>query len=92
MHTFAFPKYCSELKCNSNSASAAFNKWLKPGTEGRCVVHSFRHSLGNRPRAVECPVDIVDAPGGWSVEGVGQQYGTGYSTDVLYKWISKIVL
>ena len=26
---FAFPRYCSELKCNANSASAALNKWLK---------------------------------------------------------------
>ena len=90
--TFAFFKYCSKLKCKSNTASAALNKWLKPRTEGSCVVHSFRHSLRDRLRAVECPVDIIDAFGGWSIEGVGQQYGTGYSTDVLYKWISKIVL
>ena len=26
---FAFPKYTSQLKCNSNLASAALNKWLK---------------------------------------------------------------
>ena len=65
---FAFPKYCSEQKCNSNSASAALNKWLKPRTEGRCVIHSFRHSLRDRLRAVECPADITDAIGGLSVE------------------------
>ena len=63
-HQLAFPKYCSELKCNSNSASAALNKWLKPRTEGRCVVYSFRHSLRDRLRAVECPVNIIDALGG----------------------------
>ena len=91
-HQFAFPKYCSEQKCNSNSASAALNKWLKPRTEGRCVIHSFRHSLRDRLRAVECPADIIDALGGWTTDGVGQQYGTGYSTDIPHKWISKIVL
>ena len=63
-HQFAFPKYCSELKCNSNSASAVLNKWLKPRTEGRYVIHYFRHSLRDRLRAVECPADIIDALGG----------------------------
>ncbi len=91
-HTLAFPKYCSELKCNSNSASAALNKWLKPRTDGKCVIHSFRHSLRDRLRSVECPADIIDALGGWTTEGVGQAYGTGYSTYILHKWISKIVL
>ena len=70
-HTFTLFKYCSKLKCKSNSTSAALNKWVKPRTEGRCVVHSFRHSLRDRLRAVECPVDIIDALGGWSIEGVG---------------------
>ena len=27
---FAFPKYCINAKCNSNSASVALNKRLKP--------------------------------------------------------------
>ena len=87
---FAFPKYCSEQKCNSNSASAALNKWLKPRTEGGCVIHSFRHSLRDRLRAVECPADIIDALGGWSVEGVGQQYGTGHTLQIKSKWMDKI--
>ena len=91
-YTFAFPKYCSEQKCNSNSASAALNKWLKPRTEGRCVIHSFRHSLRDRLRTVECPADIIDALSGWTTDGVGKAYGTGYSTYILHKWISKIVL
>ena len=26
---FLFPRYCNEKECNSNSASAALNKWLK---------------------------------------------------------------
>ena len=89
-YTFAFPKYCSEQKCNSNSASAALNKWLKPRTEGRCVIHSFRHSLRDRLRVVECPADIIDAIGGWTTEGVGQAYGTGHALQIKSKCMEKI--
>ena len=62
----AFPKYFSEDKCNSNSASAALHKWLRPKVPKHCVIHSFRHSLRDRLRAVECPADIIDAIGGWT--------------------------
>jgi len=63
--TFAFPKYCNEQKCNSTSASAALNKWLKPRVPDNCVIHSLRHSMRDRLRAIECPADIIDAIGGW---------------------------
>ena len=88
--TFAFPKYCNEQKCNSNSASAALNKWLKPRVPDNCVIHSFRHSMRDRLRAVECPSDIIDAIGGWSTDGVGQSYGKGYDLNVLGRWMEKI--
>ena len=55
-----------------------------------CVVHSFRHSLRDRLRAVECPSDIVDAIGGWKTSGVGHGYGNGYPLDVLNRWMNKI--
>ena len=29
---FAFSKYCNEVRCNANSASAALNKWLRPSS------------------------------------------------------------
>jgi integrase len=88
---FAFPKYCSKEKCNANSASAALNKWLKPRVPDGCVIHSFRHSLRDRLRHVECPSDIVDAIGGWSTEGVGQGYGKGYGLEIKVRWMQKIV-
>ena len=87
---FAFPKYCRQAKCNSNSASAALNKWLKPRVPIGCVIHSFRHSLRDRLRAVECPADIIDAIGGWTTEGVGHQYGKGHNVEVIYKWLRKM--
>jgi integrase len=80
---FAFPKYTSAKGTNANSASAAINKWLKPRVPEGCVVHSFRHSLRDRLRAVQCPSDMIDQIGGWATAGVGQAYGEGY--DLLSK-------
>jgi len=87
---FAFPRYCNDQKCNSNSASAALNKWLKPRVPNGCVIHSFRHSLRDRLRAVECPADIIDAIGGWTTKGIGHKYGTGYDLGVKHRWMSRI--
>ena len=89
---FAFPNYTSASKCNANSASAALNKWLKPRVPKDCVVHSFRHALRDRLRAVECPSDISDAIGGWSTSGIGHSYGDGYDLAVKKKWLQKIII
>ena len=89
-NTYAFPRYTNENKCNANSASNGLNKWLKPRIPKDCVIHSFRHSLRDRLRAVQCPSDIVDAIGGWSTNGVGQSYGSGYNLQVKYEWLNKI--
>ena len=85
---FCFPRYCNEQVCKTNSASGGLNKWLHEHVPEGCVVHSFRHSIRDRLRAVECPSDIVDAIGGWRTAGVGQEYGEGYSLEVLKKWMS----
>ena len=55
-----------------------------------CVIHSFRHSLRDRLRAVQCPSDIIDQIGGWQTAGVGQEYGHGYKLDVLGEWMARI--
>ena len=89
---FAFPNYTHASKCNANSASAALNKWLKPRVPKGCVVHSFRHALRDRLRAVECPSDISDAIGGWSTSGIGHSYGEGYDLAVKQKWLQKIII
>ena len=87
---FAFPRYCSERGCKANSASGGLNKWLHQYVPENCVIHSFRHSLRDRLRGVECPSDIVDAIGGWKTSGVGHGYGNGYPLEVLEKWMNKI--
>ena len=87
---FALPKYCSDEGHKTNSASAALNKWLRNHAPAGCVVHSFRHSLRDRLRAIECPADIIDQLGGWSTPGVGSNYGNGHRLEVLGIWMRGI--
>jgi len=76
---YAFPRYTDGIKCNSNSASAALNKWVKQVAGSGNVIHGFRHSFRDRLRAVSAPIDMIDQLGGWSLQSVGQGYGDGYS-------------
>ena len=87
---FAFPSYNKTAITNANSASAALNKWMKPMIPSGCSMHSFRHSMRDRLRAVQCPADIVDQIGGWQTNGVGHGYGEGYPIEVLHEWLSKV--
>ena len=89
---FAFPRYNKTSITNANSASAALNKWLHPNVPVGCTMHSFRHSMRDRLRAVECPADIVDQIGGWATGGVGQGYGVGYGLKVCDRWMNLIVV
>jgi len=41
-------------------------------------------------RAIECPADIIDAIGGWTTEGIGHKYGTGYDLGVKHRWMNRI--
>ena len=87
---FAFPRYTGLDKCNTNSASAGINKWLSNHVPENCVMHSFRHSLRDRLREVQCQADVIDQIGGWSTGGIGQSYGQGYSLEVLHEWMLKL--
>ncbi len=89
---YVFKRYNKTEITNAGSASAAFNKWIKPRSEDDVVVHSFRHSMRDRLRAVECPSDIIDAIGGWSKGSIGETYGLGYPLSVLQKWMKLITL
>jgi integrase len=87
---YAFSRYNDGIRANSNHASAALNKWLRTRVPKDCVVHSFRHSMRDRLRAVQCPFDIVDRIGGWTTAGIGHSYGAGYDLPVLNEWMKKI--
>jgi integrase len=88
---FAFPNYNDGQRTNANSASAALNKWLKVKIGQGYTIHSFRHSMRDRLRAVECPSDVIDQIGGWLTPGVGSSYGLGHNYRSLTGWLIAIV-
>jgi integrase len=63
-----FPQYIHQNQCKATHASNALNKWLKADFDGP-TAHCLRHTMRDRLRAVECPVDMVDQIGGWSSIG-----------------------
>ena len=63
---------------------------MKPRVNDDAVVHSLRHSIRDRLRAVECPSEMIDQIGGWTTTGIGHAYGKGYSGKILAKWMLKI--
>ena len=87
---YAFPRYTTKDNCNANSASATLNKWLKEKLLNDYVIYGFRHSFRDRLRAIECPTEIIDQLGGWSLRSVGEGYGKGYELSVLNKWLLKL--
>ena len=89
---FAFPNYNDGQRTNANSASAALNKWLKKKIGSGYSIHSFRHSMRDRLRAVECPSEVIDQIGGWLSQGVGNSYGKGHKVEITFKWVCKIKL
>lgn len=88
---FCFPRYNTKSITNSNSASAALNKWLKSLTQDDAVIHGLRHGMRDRLRAVETPLEMIDQIGGWSGKTVGQGYGDGYELSQCQKWMLKAV-
>lgn len=87
---FAFPNYNDGQRTNANSASAALNKWLKTKIGKVYTIHSFRHSMRDRLRAVECPSDVIDQVGGWLTQGVGNSYGNGHPIETLSNYITQM--
>ena len=87
---YCFSRYTNSERCNSNSASAAINKWIKTVGGSSDVIHGLRHSFRDRLRAVEAPTDMIDQLGGWALKSVGQGYGDGYDLELLVKYINQI--
>ena len=54
------------------------------------VMHSFRHSMRDRLRAVSCPSEMIDQIGGWSKALVGEGYGEGYKISPLRGWMLEL--
>ena len=88
---FLFPEYIREGDgCMATHASNAVNKWLKRDFEGR-TAHCLRHAFRDRLRAAECPLEMIDALGGWSSVGTaGSRYGRGFDLEHKRKWLVKM--
>ena len=89
---FLFPQYVDGMSTNSNSASAALNKWMKTFLPKECVVHGMRHAFRDRLREVNAPTDMIDQLGGWSLQSVGQGYGSGYDITICSSALSEIAV
>ena len=83
---YCFPRYTNEERCNSNSASAAINKWIKTIAHKNDVIHGLRHSLRDRLRSIETPPDMIDQLGGWTLRSIGQGYGDSYSLELMQSY------
>ena len=55
LKVFALPRWTNISGCDANFSDASINEWLKPLVLDGFVVHSFRHSLRDILRRVECP-------------------------------------
>ena len=47
--------------------------------------------MRDRLRAVQCPSDMIDEIGGWSIAGVGQGYGEGYDLKSQLRYLERII-
>ena len=55
-----FPQYIKAGHCYATYASNARKKWLKKEFVGLTAQHSLWHTMRDRLRAVECPMDMID--------------------------------
>ena len=81
-----------KTKSYANAVRAALNKWLKQVAGNDYVIHSFRHSMRDRLRAVNCPSDMIDQIGGWSKKTIGEGYGKGHGLEALLSSMLKFKL
>ena len=89
-----FPNFIRDGHCCASYASIVLNKWLKRDFGG-LTAHCLRHTMRDRLRAVDCPMDMIDQIGGWkSVKGIGVRYGKGYHVtqiETVFKRLKKCV-
>lgn len=90
---YLFPAFVHDSAINSGSISATLNKWLIDQSlrEKDQPLHSFRHSLRDRLRNIECPPDVADRIGGWKRQGVGESYGMGHDLRVLQSYMVEMI-
>jgi hypothetical protein len=43
--------------------------------------------MRDRLRDAEAPTELIDQIGGWSLQTIGQTYGSGYELSSVNKWL-----
>ena len=86
---YLFSRYIRDGKCYATHVSNSLNKWLKKDFNG-LTAHCLRYTFGDRLRAVECPIDLIDQIGERkSVNAIGNSYGKGHSVQMLKSWFNR---
>ena len=78
------------MRNNANSVIASLNKWMQARIGPDYTIHSFRHSMRDRLRAVECPSDVIDQIGAGLTPGIGANYGNGFKIKITFNWLVKV--
>ena len=80
---YLFPRYVNGGVLKASGASNTLCKYLKANYSGK-TVHCLRHSMRDRLRDADVPLEAIDQIGGWShVGAVGANYGKRYSISTL---------
>ena len=89
---YLFPRYASDSAFNAGGASATLSKHMRVVYAGK-TAHCLRHTMRDRLRDADVPLEAIDQIGGWSsVGGVGTKYGRGYSTRKLAEYLQRLAL
>ena len=83
----------SEIPYGLRTASSeCLNKFFDNEVVYTWDAGSFRHSMRDRLRAVNCPTEMIDQLGGWSRDTIGQGYGAGYDLIIINEYLVKVLL
>ena len=87
-----FATYLRDGEILATHAGNTLNKWQKQQTSGK-TAHCLRPAFRDRLRAVECPIEPLDALGGWSaVQGAARRYGAGFTIKQRRSWLQRIAV
>lgn len=91
---YLFPQYVRNGKLSTSVASSTFRSWVRAETGNQeLTAHGLRHTLRDRLRKVEAPLELIDQIGGWkTVSGAGTRYGRGYDLEQLRRWLLRIAI
>ena len=82
----------AELVVSAGRGLKGPDKWLKQTIGDGYVMHSFRHSMRDRLRSVNCPSEMIDQIGGWSKTSVGEGYGEGFRLTQVFQALLSLSL